>query len=320
MPTYFRAAGLRAAKCLRQSRAGAETLRVVARGELAPTLLRAACRALPLRTPEFEYAMGLVERPQYAYGVRTAATLARSLGHPGMTVIEFGVAGGNGLRALEGHALHYAEKMGLEIDVIGFDGGKGLPPPVDHRDLPYLWQEGFFLMDEELLRRSLRRAELVIGDVATTVAAFVAARPQLAERPIGFVVFDLDYYSSTANALSLFAGSSPPTSLLPRVTCFFDDVIYKIESVGQMLAIREFNGRFADRSIGHPFGLRDSLPFRPAWSDRIFEAHFFGHPEYGTLVSQKSQLPLAQRNTPGAGVHPPAAKAEVRPERTDRLS
>jgi hypothetical protein len=40
-------------------------------------------------------------RPQYAYGVFHAADLAKRLGVSAISVIEFGVAGGLGLLALE---------------------------------------------------------------------------------------------------------------------------------------------------------------------------------------------------------------------------
>jgi len=40
--------------------------------------------------------------------------------------------------------------------------------------------------------------------------------------PVGFVAFDLDYYSSTKSALSIFEGSA--ATHLPRVHCYFDDV------------------------------------------------------------------------------------------------
>ena len=44
---------------------------------------------------------GIWSRPHYAYGVFAAAKLARRLGYSGVSAVEFGVAGGNGLLALE---------------------------------------------------------------------------------------------------------------------------------------------------------------------------------------------------------------------------
>src|SRR5690606_4085480 len=48
--------------------------------------------------------LALVRRPQYAYGIHRACDLARKLGIPRITAIELGVAGGNGLVAMEANA------------------------------------------------------------------------------------------------------------------------------------------------------------------------------------------------------------------------
>jgi hypothetical protein len=44
---------------------------------------------------------------------------------------------------------------GVKIDAVGFDTGTGLPPPVDHRDVPNMLWSGRFAMDLEVLRRRL---------------------------------------------------------------------------------------------------------------------------------------------------------------------
>jgi hypothetical protein len=59
--------------------------------------------------------------------------------------------------------------------------------------------------------------------------------------PVGFVAFDLDYYSSTTVAFRVFEKEH-----LPRVHCYFDDTIwpesaYHNEYIGELCAIREFN-------------------------------------------------------------------------------
>ena len=61
--------------------------------------------------------------------MQKAAALASALNLPGFTSIEFGVAGGNGLVAMEQHAARLSSEMGLTIDVVGFDLAVGLPPP-----------------------------------------------------------------------------------------------------------------------------------------------------------------------------------------------
>ena len=109
---------------------------------------------------------------------------------------------------------------GVEIDVIGFDRGEGLPKPLDYRDLPYMWREGDFEMDVEALRRRVPTAELVLGDIEETLSGFLRERDP---SPIGFVSIDVDYYSSTVASLSLFR--SGYEYFLPRVFCYFDDTV-----------------------------------------------------------------------------------------------
>ena len=47
------------------------------------------------------YELGLVDRPHYAFGMLNAAREAAALGLASITAVEFGVAGGNGLLAME---------------------------------------------------------------------------------------------------------------------------------------------------------------------------------------------------------------------------
>jgi hypothetical protein len=83
----------------------------------------------------------------YTWGVVQGVHLAKVLGIDRVSVIEFGVAGGRGLLALERIADQVKSIFGVTVDVIGFDTGTGLPKPVDVRDMPNLWSEGFFPMD-----------------------------------------------------------------------------------------------------------------------------------------------------------------------------
>jgi hypothetical protein len=225
-------------------------------------------------------------REHYYYCIRTAAETAAALGVGRISVLEFGVAGGNGLIEIERICAALATGSGIGFEIYGFDTGAGLPPPQDYRDLPYQWQEGFFAMDVPALRRRLKTTELVIGNVRETVPAFVA---KAAHAPIGAVMFDLDYYSSTVDALGVFV-SDRRENHLPRVPCYFDD-IGAIPSVGVGLAVAEFNAAHPMMKVENPLVLRHRREYQD-WGWKVFEMHHFGHPDYATPVVKDDQLPL----------------------------
>jgi hypothetical protein len=95
-------------------------------------------------------------RPHFTWGVLHAAHLARAIGAKRISVIEFGVAGGNGLVSLERVAEHVESVLQVGIDVYGFDPGAGLPKPLDYSDSPNLWTEFAFPMDVPLQLDSTR--------------------------------------------------------------------------------------------------------------------------------------------------------------------
>jgi hypothetical protein len=228
--------------------------------------------------------------PQYLWGAMCAAGLAAALGYERITVIEFGVAGGNGLLELERVAGWVERRSGVGIDVVGFDIGTGLPRPQDHRDLPNLWSEGHYPMNSEALQARLSTARLELGAVADTVPAFLAQHPA----PIGFVSFDLDLYSSTTEALRIF--EAEPALLLPRVMCYFDDIIgfSHGDFTGERLAIREFNARHQKRKLSRLYGLRYVLMQDRWWTEMMFMLHDFEHPDYNRPdgTNRRRELPL----------------------------
>lgn len=232
-------------------------------------------------------------RPHFAYGVHRSALQAKALGIPRITVIEFGCAGGNGLVALEDIAEEVTKAIGVEIDIYGFDLGEGLPRPLDYRDLPYAWQAGQFKMDVPKLKARLRTAKLVLGNVSETVGPF-RAREGVA--PIGFISFDLDYYSSTADALRVLEGGF--SHILPRVYCYFDDIIgpdheLHSEFTGELLAINEFNDRHSMLKLARINGLSHKRYIPAPWNDTLYILHAFEHPLYGQYIRPSIDLELA---------------------------
>jgi hypothetical protein len=228
--------------------------------------------------------------PHYLWGTMCAAGLAAALELPRVTVIEFGVAGGNGLLELERVAAWVERRSGVGLDVVGFDSGTGLPQPEDYRDLPNLWSEGYFPMEPDRLRARLRRAKLVLGPVAETVPRFIESSPA----PVGFISFDLDLYSSTMAAFEIF--DADPALLLPRVTSYFDDIIgfSHGDFTGERLAISDFNQAHKTRKISKLYGLRWVLVQDKWWTDMMYMFHVFDHPSYNApdKTNRRSELPL----------------------------
>jgi hypothetical protein len=237
---------------------------------------------------EDQLKLGLIPRANYGYCLFNAAKLAVRLGHKKISAIEFGVAGGNGLLSFEYHADRISEVLPIEIEVYGFDTGEGLPDPLDYRDLPYHWKKGFYKMDIDALRAKLTRAELVLGNVSNTIGSFFDKHKPA---PVGAISFDLDFYSSTRDALAILAGA--PDYLLPRIFCYFDDTIGSdielySDFSGQRLAIHEFNQQHGHLKLGVPYYLPHS-GYTGAWRDQIWIAHLFNHPQYNTFISDQSQ-------------------------------
>jgi hypothetical protein len=235
-------------------------------------------------------------RANYTWSLLHSARIARTLGVDRIAAVEFGVAGGNGLVALDVAAGAVESLLGVGVDVYGLDAGGGIPAPRDRRDAPYLIAAGDFPMDEAKLRSRLQRSDLLIGLVEDTV-------PELVSRlraPVGFVSVDLDYYTSTVAALALFEAAQD--LLLPRVMCYFDDVMgYPWGDFnGERLAIAEFNDAHEQRKISPVYGLRYFLPAGPAramWPDMMYVAHVLDHPRYdedeGTALVRRLDLDSA---------------------------
>jgi len=235
---------------------------------------------------------GMTPRPYYAYCMLHGARLARRLGLARTSVIEFGVAGGDGLVAAESLAESIERETGVALDIYGFDMASGLPVANDYRDMPYHWKPGYFQMDEAALRHKLRRSELVLGPVAETVARVVTGR-QFKRAPISGVFFDLDFYSSTMDAFQVF--DSAPESRLPRVICYMDDIVGEVERhsdfTGVLGAVSDFNTDHIQMKISRLH--LDTVPDHRLRASRLIMLHDFSHPLYCQFVGdEKTQSEL----------------------------
>jgi hypothetical protein len=214
----------------------------------------------------------LSARPHYLVGTIFGAELARAQRIPEISVIEFGVAGGNGLLTLQAEAEAVERATGVAIRVYGFDAGPGGLPSFcgDYRDHPDMWKPGDYPMDVDSLRAKLApRTTLILGDIRDTIERF---NEDYKPGPIGFMSIDLDLYSSTAAALRTL----DLCPILQHVAIYCDDIDLPLchRWAGELLAIDEFNQKHANLKIDRWRGLRIGRPFPDTpWIDRMFICH-----------------------------------------------
>jgi hypothetical protein len=237
---------------------------------------------------------GAVDRPAYGFCLFHAAEQAKALGFKAISAIELGVAGGNGLIAMCRHRDEIKKALGIDVHLYGFDTGAGLPSSNDPRDVLYCWAPGSYAMDRPALEERLAgRAKLIFGNVADTAAEWQA----LPDAPLGAILFDLDFYSSTTAAFKLLTCKNA----LPRIWCYFDEVTGRplqalTDYIGEREAIRQFNlapeRSLLRDSISRAYVFANKTP--ESWHDRIFLYHRLTHPAYNTLVTvnEVQQFPL----------------------------
>jgi len=219
----------------------------------------------------------LIVRPQFAFPILYAADRAKARGYGKITIAEFGVGSGAGLMNMCKIAGSVMAETGTEIEVVGFDTGTGMPPGIDYRDHPEIWQPGDFPMDQERLRAALPPfARLVLGNAEQTVPEFVEALSPSA--PLAFFSVDVDYYSSSVSVLKVLGGS--PDKYLPFVMIYLDDITVDEANpwCGELLAVNEFNAAHETRKIA-PFPLLRAkrLLKNAMWIDQVYVGHIFDH-------------------------------------------
>ena len=220
----------------------------------------------------------LVIRAHNAFCLLQAARTAKKSGYSAFTAIEFGVANGAGLLNMAAIAEKVTKATGITIELVGFDAGSGMPPPLDYRDHPDCYGVGDFPMqDYDALRKRLpATSRIIIGEVAKTVPDFVSSiRPDC---PLGYVVMDVDYYSSTVACLKIFSGA--PQLYLPEVLMYLDDITYPQHNPwqGEYLAVEEFNAQNQMRKACRYNFLREFRLFKKSlWINQIFLVHILDH-------------------------------------------
>ena len=215
-------------------------------------------------------------RPHYETILLESTIEAKKLGYKEVSVLELGVAGGNGIISLENYKKKIEKITGVKINIIGFDYGEGLPTSNNKFDLPFFWSEGDYKIDKEKLKKKTN-TKIFFGGIDKTFQSFIETNPPI----ISAIFFDLDYYTSTKSFLNQISKNKDFFS--PRVYCYFDDVFsphhHINEHNGELLAINEFNNENNEIKIGK--SLADSNDYRfPLGNNRFFMLHNFTHRDY----------------------------------------
>ena len=232
--------------------------------------------------------LDLSKRPHYLYCLYHSAVLAKKIGLNKISVIEFGVAGGNGIIFLESYQKKIYDELGVQIEIYGFDLGSGLSKPEDYRDLPYWFKEGFYKMDIEKLNKKLRNSKIIIGDVKNTIQEFFK---QYNPSPIGAIFNDLDFYTSTKYSFEIFKNDNDKF-YLPRIYNYFDDIIGSENEMygkfnGELLAIQEFNDENKNKKIALNQCLISNTKSRYRY--QIYYYHNFQHQDYNKFIHDEEQ-------------------------------
>tara|TARA_Y100001970_G_C14218835_1_gene851326 strand:- start:1042 stop:1875 length:834 start_codon:yes stop_codon:yes gene_type:complete len=228
-------------------------------------------------------------RPHYETILLESVLEAKKIGYTKVSIIELGVAGGNGIIALENYKKKIQKITNVEINICGFDFGEGLPDSDNKYDLPFFWISGLYKADNQKLNEKIK-SKIYYGDIKDTFKEFIKTNPPI----ISTIFSDLDYYTSTKNFLNQLPEFKD--FLTPRVYCYFDDIFnsnhYINEHNGELLAIKEFNNENEDIKIGKSVGHSSDFKF-PLGGENLFMLHNFNHIDYFKNINfSKTSLSL----------------------------
>jgi hypothetical protein len=217
-----------------------------------------------------------IPRNPYAFCILAAADLAKSAGIDRVAIMEFGVAAGGGLMNMCWIADKVSRETGVQFDIVGFDSGEGMPPPVDYRDHPEKYFTGDYPpVDKTALLAALpANAKIYYGPIEQTLKQ---AEAELTST-VGFISIDVDYYWSTKQSLDVLKWKAK--RYLPSVPMYFDDVYALDHNIycGELLAIEDFNKSNELRKITVMNFLSKWRIFKNAiWHGQIYYAHIFDH-------------------------------------------
>lgn len=184
-----------------------------------------------------------------------------------------------GLLAMVAYAQKIMQIEKIEIEVIGFDSGHGMPQHQGYKDHPELYVIGDFPMQQQIKLRELlpNYCRLIILDLNVEDWTNYLNK----DAPVGFISIDVDYYSSTIHLLKYIQNLNA-TQLLPNSLFYFDDVNMDNHNhyQGELLAISEFNTQSDLRKFcSYKNILTQKQKFYNAgWLNQIYQLHVLYHP------------------------------------------
>ena len=219
-------------------------------------------------------------KPHYETVLLESCKEAKKLGINSVSVLELGVAGGNGIIALEKYKKSIEKNLKIKIDIYGFDTGEGMPQSNLKEDLVFVFKPGQFKIDKDLISKKTN-SKIFYGDIKNTLNEFIKLNPS----KISCIFFDLDYYSSTKAFLDQINNLNE--CLLPRVLCYFDDLHVPEKYIsninGVPLAINEFNSMNTNYKLGA--SVDHILDFKfPLAKSLVYILHDFNHPDYNKFI------------------------------------
>jgi hypothetical protein len=240
---------------------------------------------------QYQERLGKLTPPWTAYGLLMATRAAKKYDIRSISVAEFGVANGRGLRRMTNLAERLSAQSGIKITVFGLDTSEGLPALAGYKDHPELFSEGDYPMqDFKGLEDELKgRAKLIIGDIRN----IGSLDDILADSgPLGFASIDVDLYTSAKSTLKLISDAKTE-SLLPTVGLHFDDVWsdwgYN-RFAGELLAIDEISDEYDLRKIDRDRYVSYWHGSWEPWHDAMYMLHAFDHPDRFKRLRDTTQV------------------------------
>mgnify|MGYP000847657011 FL=1 len=182
---------------------------------------------------------GTIPRPNYALGILMAAHQAKELGYKKISIIELGCWNFEGLIDIENYIHDIKKFIDIDFNVYGFELGTGhIKEETNPRNRLYELSGGDYTFKKKDNLKKLQFSELVLGDVKDTVPKFLE-EGHLDEAPLGFIIFDLGFYTSAKNALQLL--NSDSKRYLPRSIIYSDNNYFVLKNEADKAAFSEFN-------------------------------------------------------------------------------